>query len=80
MTIQPVPYPLNSPPIKSISLQFREKDVVGDRVKDLAEVQKGEICSSSLVHCRSHSIHKATRLVRQDLQDLESSPRPSVFG
>ncbi|KAK4831174.1 LOW QUALITY PROTEIN: hypothetical protein QYF61_015644 [Mycteria americana] len=31
-TIQPIPYPLNSPPIKSISLQFREKDVVGDRV------------------------------------------------
>ncbi|KAK4832304.1 LOW QUALITY PROTEIN: hypothetical protein QYF61_021703, partial [Mycteria americana] len=31
VTIQPVPHPLNSPPIKSISLQFREKDVVGDR-------------------------------------------------
>ncbi|KAK4810863.1 hypothetical protein QYF61_008835 [Mycteria americana] len=30
-TIQPIPYPLNSPPIKSISLQFREKDVAGDR-------------------------------------------------
>ncbi|KAK4812272.1 LOW QUALITY PROTEIN: hypothetical protein QYF61_012947, partial [Mycteria americana] len=29
-TIQPIPYPLNSPPIKSISLQFREKDVVQD--------------------------------------------------
>ncbi|KAK4827828.1 hypothetical protein QYF61_021912 [Mycteria americana] len=28
--MQPIPYPLNSPPIKSISLQFREKDVVGD--------------------------------------------------
>ncbi|KAK4818706.1 hypothetical protein QYF61_017927 [Mycteria americana] len=26
-TIQPIPYPLNSPPIKSLSLQFREKDV-----------------------------------------------------
>ncbi|KAK4826465.1 hypothetical protein QYF61_009192, partial [Mycteria americana] len=31
-TIQPIPYPLNSPPIKSIFLQFREKDVVGDHV------------------------------------------------
>ncbi|KAK4830334.1 LOW QUALITY PROTEIN: hypothetical protein QYF61_010098 [Mycteria americana] len=31
-TIQPIPYPLNSPPIKSVSLQFREKDVVGDHV------------------------------------------------
>ncbi|KAK4816210.1 hypothetical protein QYF61_013448, partial [Mycteria americana] len=30
VTIQPIPYPLNSPPIKSISLQFGEKDVVGD--------------------------------------------------
>ncbi|KAK4817730.1 hypothetical protein QYF61_026530 [Mycteria americana] len=31
VTIQPIPYPLNSPPIKSVSPQFREKDVVGDR-------------------------------------------------
>ncbi|KAK4813629.1 hypothetical protein QYF61_014389, partial [Mycteria americana] len=31
-TIQTIPCPLNGPPIKSISLQFREKDVVGDRV------------------------------------------------
>ncbi|KAK4827087.1 LOW QUALITY PROTEIN: hypothetical protein QYF61_014189 [Mycteria americana] len=38
-TIQPIPYPLNSPPIKSISLQFREKDVVGDHVKGFTEVQ-----------------------------------------
>ncbi|KAK4818489.1 hypothetical protein QYF61_014219 [Mycteria americana] len=27
-TIQPIPYPLNSPPIKSVPLQFREKDVI----------------------------------------------------
>ncbi|KAK4825745.1 LOW QUALITY PROTEIN: hypothetical protein QYF61_002184 [Mycteria americana] len=32
VTIQPIPYPLNSPPIKSVSLQFREEDVVGDHV------------------------------------------------
>ncbi|KAK4818846.1 hypothetical protein QYF61_020065, partial [Mycteria americana] len=38
-TIQPIPYPLNSPPIKSVSLQFREKDVVGDHVKGFTEVQ-----------------------------------------
>ncbi|KAK4811013.1 LOW QUALITY PROTEIN: hypothetical protein QYF61_015717 [Mycteria americana] len=29
-TIQPIPYPLNGPPIKFVSLQFRVKDVVGD--------------------------------------------------
>ncbi|KAK4818851.1 LOW QUALITY PROTEIN: hypothetical protein QYF61_020070 [Mycteria americana] len=39
VTIQPIPYPLNSPPIKSVSLQFREKDVVGDCVKGFTEVQ-----------------------------------------
>ncbi|KAK4807049.1 hypothetical protein QYF61_018390 [Mycteria americana] len=38
-TIQLIPHPLNSPSIKSISLQFREKDVVGDHVKGLTEVQ-----------------------------------------
>ncbi|KAK4822727.1 LOW QUALITY PROTEIN: hypothetical protein QYF61_019724, partial [Mycteria americana] len=27
-TIQPIPYPLNSPPIKFVSLQFREEDIM----------------------------------------------------
>ncbi|KAK4831239.1 LOW QUALITY PROTEIN: hypothetical protein QYF61_016471 [Mycteria americana] len=48
--IQPIPYPLNSPPIKSISLQFREKDVVGDQVKGFTEVQIDDIHCFSLVH------------------------------
>ncbi|GAB0185610.1 mitochondrial enolase superfamily member 1 [Grus japonensis] len=39
VTIQTIPHTLNSPPIKSISLQFREKDVVGDCVKGLTEIQ-----------------------------------------
>ncbi|KAK4827398.1 LOW QUALITY PROTEIN: hypothetical protein QYF61_017803 [Mycteria americana] len=50
VTIQPIPHPLNSPPIKSLSLQFRKKDVVGDRVKGLIEVQIDNIRSSSLIH------------------------------
>ncbi|KAK4826718.1 LOW QUALITY PROTEIN: hypothetical protein QYF61_010933 [Mycteria americana] len=35
VTIQPIPHPLNSPPIKSMSLQFREKDVVPQVVTNL---------------------------------------------
>ncbi|KAK4806146.1 hypothetical protein QYF61_001069 [Mycteria americana] len=38
-TIQPIPYPSNSPSIKPISLQLRGKNVVGDRAKGLTEVQ-----------------------------------------
>ncbi|PKU40440.1 solute carrier family 22 member 7- hypothetical protein [Limosa lapponica baueri] len=49
-TIQPIPYPLNSPPIKSISLQLDEQDVVGDRVKGLTEVQTDHIHMSSLIY------------------------------
>ncbi|KAK4830182.1 hypothetical protein QYF61_008973 [Mycteria americana] len=49
-TIQPIPPPPNRPPIKSVSLQFREKDVVGDCVKGLTEIQIDDIHSSSLVH------------------------------
>jgi len=56
VTIQPIPYLLNSPPIKCISHQFREKDVVGDCVTGLTEVQIDDICSSSLVHWCSNSI------------------------
>ena len=55
-TIQTIPYPLNSPPIKSISLQFRKKDVVGNHVKGLTEIQMDDIHSSSLVHSGSHFI------------------------
>ncbi|KAK4820330.1 hypothetical protein QYF61_023563 [Mycteria americana] len=49
VTIQPIPHPLNSPPIKSLSLQFREKDVVGDRVEGLMEVQIDDIQASSVI-------------------------------
>jgi len=38
VTIQPIPCPLNSPPFKPISLQFREKDMVWNHVKGLAQV------------------------------------------
>jgi len=38
--LQPVPHPLNKPPVKSISFQFGEKDVMGDSVKALTEVQR----------------------------------------
>jgi len=42
-------HPLNCPPIKSLSFQFGEKDVVGYRVKGFPEVQINYISSSSLV-------------------------------
>lgn len=35
--VQPIPYPPNSPHIKSISLQFKKKDFVRDHVKGLTE-------------------------------------------
>jgi len=39
MAIQPIPYPLNSSPFKSISLQFRDKSVVRNCIKGLPQVQ-----------------------------------------
>ena len=56
VTIQTIPHPPNSPSIRSISLQFRKKDVVADHVKGLREVQIDDIHSSSLAHWCSHSI------------------------
>ncbi|KAK4823457.1 hypothetical protein QYF61_002293 [Mycteria americana] len=38
-TIQPIPYPPSGPSIRSISLQFRDKDVMRDSVKCFAQVQ-----------------------------------------
>jgi len=50
LTLQPVLHPSNSPPIKSVSFQFGEKDVVGYHAKGLTEVKIGDISGSSLVH------------------------------
>ncbi|PKU46894.1 hypothetical protein llap_2788 [Limosa lapponica baueri] len=49
VTIQPIPHPMNSSPIKFISLQFRKKDVE-DHVKGLIEVQVDVVHSSSFFH------------------------------
>ena len=56
--MQPIPHPLNSPLIKSISLLLREKDVAGDCVKGPTEVQIDDIRRSPLVHRCSHSIRE----------------------
>jgi len=52
---QPIPNPSNSPPFKSTLLQFREKDVVRDHVKDLEEVQVYDFHCPSPVHQSSNS-------------------------
>ena len=46
-TNPPILNPANSPSFKSIPLQFRETDVVGDHVKGFAEVQEDNICHAS---------------------------------
>ena len=56
VTIQPIPYPPNSPHIKSISPQFKEKVIVEDCVKRLIEVQTDATCCFSFVQWCSHSI------------------------
>jgi len=56
-TIQPIPYPPNSPPIKSMALQFREKDVVGDHVKGFTKIQIDSNFAPKLKACVSHLVH-----------------------
>ena len=50
VTIQPIYYSLNSSPLKSIRLQFKEKDVMWDHTKGLEEIQVVDISCSSFVH------------------------------
>ena len=49
-TFQAIPYAMSSPPFKYITLQFRGKDVVGDHVKVLSEVQIDNISCLPFVH------------------------------
>ena len=56
VSIQLTLYPLNSPAFKSISLQFRDKEAVQDRVKGLAQVQEDDSVCPSFVHQCHHNI------------------------
>jgi len=52
-TIQPIAYPLRGLSIKSMSLQFTDKDVMWDSVKFFAQVQVDDIsCSASPKTCQ----------------------------
>jgi len=55
-TIQPVPYPLRGPSVESMSLHFRDKDVVWDSVKCFAQVQVDDISFSALTHQHSNPV------------------------
>ena len=48
VTIQPIPYPLDSVLFKPISSQFRDKNVLWDHIKGLAELKVDDISHSSL--------------------------------
>ncbi|TRZ17937.1 hypothetical protein HGM15179_009174 [Zosterops borbonicus] len=50
VTNQKIPYSPSGPPMKSMSLQLRDKDVVQDGVKCFAQVQVDDVCFSSLIH------------------------------
>ncbi|GAB0206720.1 mitochondrial enolase superfamily member 1 [Grus japonensis] len=57
-TIQLIPYPPSGPPIESMSLQFRDKDVLRDSVKCLVQVQVDDIGCPSLIHQRCNPIRE----------------------
>jgi len=61
VAMQPIIYPLNSPPFKSTSLQFRDKNVVGDRI--LAQVQVDDTIFLSFVHQCHPSIIESHQIV-----------------
>lgn len=49
-TIQPISYSPCIPPFGPLSLQFSDKDVDWDDVKDPTEIQIDDICLSVLVN------------------------------
>lgn len=56
MTTQPILYSPCIPAYKSLSLQFRDKDMVWDHVKVLAQVQGDYINCPSFAHQCCHSL------------------------
>ncbi|XP_031953022.1 uncharacterized protein LOC116438291 [Corvus moneduloides] len=78
--IQPLSYPSNSTLIKSKSVQFTEKDVVRNCVKDLTAVQINDICSSSLVNCWSDPVLEGNQSpgTSPDCQDFSNTTESSL--
>lgn len=64
--LQPAPYPSINPPIKSISSHFGEKDVMGDYIKSLTEIQIDGIGCFSLVHSNSYAIIKTDKVGQRE--------------
>ena len=52
----PISYPSSGPPVKFTPLKFRDKDLVGNHVKGLAQVQVYNISHHPLLHQSCHSI------------------------
>lgn len=71
-TIQPVPYPARDPSVKHTTAQFRDKDVLWDRVKCFAEVQADDICCSSLINQACNTPQKVTTFVGHNLPSVKS--------
>lgn len=61
-SIPPIPYPLNTPAIKSISFQLGDEDVLWECFNDLTEVGVDDMGQSSLADCGSHSIIKSHQI------------------
>ena len=62
VAFQLVPYPPSGLPVKSTSLQFGDKDVMGNHVKGLVQVQVNDISRLPLIHQRRHSITEGHKI------------------
>ena len=49
-SIEPVPYPMSGPSVKSMSFQFRDKDIMWDSVECLAQVQVDDVSCPPFVY------------------------------
>lgn len=63
-TVQLIPYPLSGPSVKSMRLQFRDKDVAWDSIKCFMQVKVGDVAlslsSSAVTHItEDHQVSQA---------------------
>ena len=61
---QPIPYSLNCLPFKSVSLQFRDKDVMWDHIKGCTEVQVDDISCPSFIYCWHHLVIVGHQIIK----------------
>jgi len=75
--MEPVPYSTSGPSVKSMSFQFRDKDIMQYSVKCLAQVQVDDVSCLSFVHQHCNPIIEGYQVGQARFAELQMNSQDS---